>query len=1114
MSQSGFKCFSWLRAFLQRRGLDVPDQRSLCEYHCSYEEYVELHQLLKGLGSFDAVLSDLGACACLVLFCSEWYRREYRRDQGWTWEPVWQELGYRLSPSDLGKAIPAGLERYWKRPFHVHDSDRRDFLGTVFSEGGLPFQALREGGSRFQTLFNRVLKQYEEGHLIGYSTPQLIKAQLEKISLPKVFSSPKSVELMALMADQLISLVRDYDLAQAQEPVTRLNAMSPKWRELFPLPLDNETGTELLNGLLKTATVESRRSRRAAGGWSCQHVWQDSRPDELKVHVSMPSEMVLHLLFQPSTTRLELGIWEEDALLAGLGPGYAQIDQGVARIRLRQREVIAVRRDCSVPLSLVAMADGLVLGSVSIDGSAVGLGEVPVGFERSDDRWMLCGQASFSIPSEDVLVVLPVDAGLQTEDKPDDLQLTEKPSFGSLPALRVQGKGEFRVTTHDDSTFYRIRTGHAPGAGLGVALAGNEIAWATRPVTTFTGLPRVQWAGATSELGGQGGNLFVGGRPAGTGMLQESLGAQYVSVRNHSGDVLLRRKVGILPADFRVEFRSGKSPRHGTILVFTKHPCMFQLAQQGVEVQKLKKDDHTELQLSADSVPPTRLRLLVTPNLVADSVELDLPFPGSGCLAVNRDGKPLPRDVCIDDLLGARFYLYPRPGVATTFNLELGLLGRTARSAHYRWRYAVTDSPVEVRLFNIREQILDLLSLQAGIDQIVDLRMSVHGYETIFRIRKYAAELFYDTDRQVLGPNACLSSAEWEPEPALMLLHDPMRSMIDVVPRTSEGVATGEFKLPTIVEKNGPWLIVPKEDSPSSFRPLFLPGGWERPCDEGPAQTLQKAVRTFDPTSIESSFTPVLDAMATNPMHSGWHFLRSLYDGYGYLPLATFEVWKSLVAHPGALAMALFKFEAAPDFLLRLEGEFPILWELLPIEAIRNSVSCFHDFMLGKGVSEEALQAVLGRMLGRIGDTFTSYGEDIQRYLASQPLGPDSRLPREALSLAVKSWHMELIRGRSEARWPEYGAGRLKAWHALQRDSVISFSGDVSHRHAVVYFPVFAAAVASGQARFSDVFENVGEAVFFLRQVRDFDTVWFNGVYQQSLLRNVMNKDKAVADNE
>lgn len=71
MSQSVFKCSTWLTGFLQRRGVQQPDQRGLYEYHCSYEEYIELQQLLVQLGSFDVAGKDMAGCACFVLFCSE-----------------------------------------------------------------------------------------------------------------------------------------------------------------------------------------------------------------------------------------------------------------------------------------------------------------------------------------------------------------------------------------------------------------------------------------------------------------------------------------------------------------------------------------------------------------------------------------------------------------------------------------------------------------------------------------------------------------------------------------------------------------------------------------------------------------------------------------------------------------------------------------------------------------------------------------------------------------------------------------------------------------------------------------------------------------------------------
>lgn len=680
MPQSVFKFSGWLGAFLQRRGLQVPDYRSLYAYHCSHDEYLDLLHQLRDLGTFDKAVNDTAASACLVFFCSEWYRREYQRDHRWTWDPIWKTLGFSLSPEDLAKTIPKGLERYWKRPMHFYESERRDFLGSLFREGGLPFQVLREEGSRFQTLFDRVLKRYDQWHILGYSTAQQVEQQLEKANLPKVFATQTSVELVAHMADQLVSLVRDYGLVQADDPVARLDAMHPKWRELFPLPLDNQTGSELLNGLLKTATVEGERRRKVSGGWACRHYWHEAQPSELKVQVSLPAEVVFQLAMQPSTTRFELAILEGEAAIANLGPGYAVVDNGVARIRLRQREVMGRRRDCSLSLSLVAMAGGMVIASLPIENSTIALGEVPIGFEPLNDRWQFCGQASFNCAAKELMLLLPPNSVLLREEDCGDASISDMSSALALRTLKVQGKTEFKV---DCDGLYRIRTGHSAGSTFGLELVGSELGWATKPAVTFVGLPRVQWPGASDELQKQGGELYVGGKQPGTGVLQEMFGAQYVAVRNRSGETLLRRRIGILPADFRLELRSGERPGQGSILVHSLQRCLLQVMDDGLITQQVKREGHTELKVSTEGLPPLRLRLSVTPNLSSDPVEIELPFPNSGCLAIDGSGKQLKRDISVDDLLGARIYLFGRNGAPTKFGLELTLKGNTASPSEF-----------------------------------------------------------------------------------------------------------------------------------------------------------------------------------------------------------------------------------------------------------------------------------------------------------------------------------------------------------------------------------------------------------------------------------------------
>lgn len=1114
MSQSIFKCTTWLNGFLQRRGLHRPDQRALYEYHCSSEEYLELQYLLSSLGSFDTAVSDTGCCACLVLFGSEWYRRQYQADHGWSWEPIWQVLGYRLSAIDLSKAIPRGLEGYWKRPVHSYESERRNFLGSLFAEGGLPFQVLREEGSRFYTLFNRVLKQNDQWQLMGHSTLQQVEKLLETANLPQVFSSPPSVELIARMADQLLALVRDYSLEQANEPVAQLNAQNPKWRELFPLPLDNETGSELLNGLLKTATSERKRYSGAAGGWSCQHFWHEGQPDVLKVQVSLPSEVRFSLSATPSTTRFELALMEAGQVIAALGPGYAVVDGVVAIIKLRQREVMARRINLASPLSLVAIVGGMVIGTIPIRGSIVALGEVPVGFEPANDRWQLCGQASFSTTSEDVLVVLPFESTVnEVGDSEGEVSISPMPSVCSSPAIRVRGKAQLQVKCGDHDS-YSIRSGRTAGAGLGIELDGVRLPWEARPALTFVGLPKAQWPGTTDELQVQGGQLYVGGKLLGSGALQEMLGTQYVSVRNRSGDTLLRRKVGILPADFRLELRSGESPGQGSVLVHTQQPCLLQIADESIRVQQLKGEGHAELRLSCEGIPPISFHLTITPSLLADPVVLVLPFPSSGCLAFDASGQPLKRDICVDELLGTRLYLFGRNGAPTKFGLELTLKGHTARNASYSWSYTAAERPLEISLYSIREQIVDLLSLQSDIDQVVELRVFGNGKDAIYRIRRYAAAMRLQPDTQTLIASQYQDGSRELPEPVLMLLHEPMRSAVALTPRRSEGVPTGEFELPASIEKSGPWLVVPKSGSTVSFRPLFIAGGWEKTSQIDDAQSLQKAVLTFEHMAPVSSFTAVLNAMAINPKHSGWQFMRALYDNYGYLPLATFEVWKALMANTRALSMALYKFEMAPAFLGRIEAEFPVLWELMPVADIHKATRRFGGLLKSRGLADEVAEGLVRKMLARLSEVFPAYGESVQRYLSDEAVGPEISLPRDTFRAVVHEWYRDLIRDRSDATWPEFGGSKLKRWALNQTDSIIAFTPEMDYRNAVVYLPVFAAAVASGNALFTDVFEDSGEAVFFLRQVRDFDSNWFNLVYQYCLLNALINSTEAAPINE
>jgi hypothetical protein len=1097
-----FRFSTWVTEFIKRRGLSKPDQRPLYEYQATTDEYLDLKRLISDVAHADGFSRDSAACACFSLFCAEWYRREYLRQDGWSWEGIWQLLGFQFSAQELAKIVPRGLDGYWKRPIRFYESERRNFLGSLFSEGGLPFLLLKDSDSRFQALFSRILKHYDQAKLLGLNTTQLIEQQIVKANLPQAFSEDTSVELIAAMADELVSLVRLYDLSTSLDPVMTLETKNPNWRQSFPIPLDDETGSELLNGLLKAASKESITRKSASNGWNSKHFWTEEQPEFLKVQVSMPAEVIFSLNCQAPTTRFDIAIAEGDRPIVDLGAGHALIENNKAKVRLRKREVIFNRRNYDTDLFLVAMAGGMIIASIRIENSSVSFGEVPIGFECINERWVLCGQASFSAKSEEVLIVLPDEVHA---DSFSQIAIAG-PIVCSKSSIKVIGKSEFNIEA--DET-YRIRTGLASASGMLLDLEGLHLAFPTKPSLVFLGLPKVKWKNSDEALACNGSDLFFSGKAQNACVLQELLGVQYLSVRNNNNESLLRRKVGILPTDFKLELKSGDKPSQGSILLYGNQTCITHVLDESISVKRIKHADHIEIKLESSGLPPAKFQFEITPNLLGDPVQIEVPFPSSGCLAFDADSNPLKKDISVKDLLGSRVYLFGRNGIPTKFELELRLRSNSAKHAHFIWSYTASDKPLEISLFNIRGQIEDLLSLQAGIDQIVELRINGNGQDSYYRISKHSTQMKMDYDRQVLFTSNLKEQRSISPEPVLMLLHEPERKPTPLIQRLSDGVPTGEYELPTLVQRNGPWIVIPKQGSGLSFRPLFIVGNSfsNNVGSLSDVQSLQKAVLAFDHKMPISSFTAVLDAMAINPMHSGWHFLHALYEQFGYMPLATFEVWKAVIAHPRALAMALFKFEMKPEFLSRLELEFPVFWEFMSFADIKLIGQRFSSFLKIKGVPEESVERLVAGMYSKLADVFPAYGGEVQSYLSTNVIGPEAKLPLEIFKNISFSWYQDLIREHCDCNRPQFGSHLLKAWFESQKVNVIGFEPEDEYR-SVVYLPVFAAAVASGKASYAEVFGSKDEAIFFLRRVRDFDSGWFNSIYQYCLLSHTKNNEK------
>ncbi|PWC18961.1 STY4851/ECs_5259 family protein [Brenneria corticis] len=1098
MSQSDlvsiFKCTPWLAKFLTRRGLKKTDGRPLYEYHATSDEYADLKRLLREIGQPEKLKNDKGYAACFTLFCSEWYRRDYGRDCGWSWDPIHTALGVSLSPSELSVLMPKGLEGFWERPIRFYESERRNFLGSLFSEGGLPFKLLKQSDSRFQSVFSRILNQYEQATLFGHSTPTLVQMMVEKSSLPQVFQEDTSIELIARMAEQLISLVQLYDLSTHAEPVKELDRVHPKWRDSFPMPLDDDTGTQFLNGLLRSASAESQPRLKRNKSLACLFFWSERNPDTLRTHLSLPDEMTFPLLSEPSTTRFELAVCEDGEDRINLGSAYATLENRHAKVRLRKNEVQFDRHRPATRLSLVARAGGVMIGEVNIAGSEIAVGDVPLVFAREEDAWSLQGHASCSVRSSDVLIIFPEGGQLAVADSHSSL---ESRAFG-CPVLMAKGRQDVLIKGEEN---YRIRVGLEQVRQPGLELQGKRLSWTTYPDDVFLGAPRVMQKMGIPAIRY---SRFLSGKDIDVCELHDAMGTHFLSIRNENNETLLRRKIGILPADFQIEIQSGERANEGMIVIHTHHNCLYALKDKTLEVGRKRNGNKTEIVIKAEGVPPAAVQLQVTPSLMEAPVSIVMPFPSSGCLAFDAEGQRLAKNITITDLLGSRAFLFGKNGEPTRFTLELRLRSNSGQQAWHEWRYNAGERPLEINLYSLKEHIENLLSLGSGIDQIVDMRISGIGGNGNWQIRRYKYSLEYDPALQLLRSNSIHNASGKAPSPVIMLLSEPERKSIPLTSRMSESVPVGEFELGSVVGKNGPWLVLPKPGEETAFRPCFIRGEQRPETERQSVLSLQKATQLFKPGVEVNTISLVLEQMADDPAHSGWQFLRSLYDQFGYLPLATFEVWRALFQSPQALAMSLFKFEMSSEYLARIEAEFPVFWEFLPVQEIKNAAARMKAFMTSKGASSEMQSGFINKMYQRLGTVFPTYSSEIYEWLSLATL-PRS-IPPSIMKDIIQGWYQELLREHGESRWPEYGGPRLYHWIQSQADPVIEISPDTHFRYAVAWLPIFAAAVASGKTTYTSVFGHEPGAVFFLRQVRDFDSRWFNALFQYCLLRNVTEK--------
>ncbi|WP_318454131.1 STY4851/ECs_5259 family protein [Photobacterium leiognathi] len=1084
----------WLNNFLSERRNKNLVATPLYQYQMSSDEYLSLRQVLSN--SFHVVKKSTFSkewCAAFTLYGSEWFRREYSGD--WSWQPIFKSLCFELTPSQISMIVPTGLVRYWRRPLSRFASNQNDYLGSMFREGGLPSNLLSCSGNHYKRAFFSIFERYQDAKDFGSeSVEKLIRTRI--CILPETLQSDDSVALITNMVEQLDALVYQFSLDKQKDPAQYLDTQFPAWRESFPLPLESEIGSAFLSQLLSTASKEVRKVATVKRDLACKHMISFAN-QSIVTDITLPNSCTFNGLTQRQlkTSRIELAIFEDDDQIASLGTGFAHFEEnGSTSIRIRMKAVEVRRYNPASELYIVAMQAGCKLANIRIILSAIDVGDSPISLLDKGDKWQILSQSSLTTKYEKVGILCSSSMKFNVEY--GELASSDL-SFQGYQVRILNGKCEcicnqderYLITTSSDD----FKTGN-------FELKGEQVEWKSTPALVFKGIPSVRLDNAYSEWQCKSDiSIFLGNRNIDGLSASESNGRQLLIAKTSDGIIQLRKRIGILPRDFDIELVNGDTPSQGIIRVTTLSPCILNIDCEDVEVKTTsnKVSGYKEVNLNALGKIPSTVTMSVRANILSEPILIEVPFPARGAMAYNHEGNPLAHRLTVNDLLGSRLHLFSTKGTPANFQVEAVVrkLGHgNSNKPFYRWNYRVVDKPLDVSLYGLKDSILELLSLSEELDGQVELSVTGPGRTLNYTINHYSTILEYDRSQKTvsLRPTAKVNTDNMQP--VLMSLSAPEQKPLPLISRQSEGVDTGEYELPALIDKDGPWLIVPDRSSTVSFRAKFFASD-NSSLNDHEVKTLQKASQLYHPQYNPDVIAQVLHQMSADWEHSGWQYLKATYKNFGYLPLSTFEVWRHLVRDERALAVAVFVFENDAKFITHLEQELPIFWEFIDIEHWQHAASLMKDILEKKGITGEILKTVIHGHIEKLGQVIPALSDTVVNWLINESK-PQS-MPEPLIQMAVDNWYQDLLRVHCEdCQWPiEYG-DELKQCCINMPLLPFHLNTNAKYQTGVVYLPLFAAAVASGVVPSLMINQFPKEAIFHLRKLRDFDREWFEPMYR------------------
>lgn len=1145
----------------------------LFRYRTSQAQYQQLKVLLTArftaLSGAPLRFDSRAECALFVLYASEWWRREYAGGF-WRWHDIFQSLTaapYKLEIMDRSTAVERGLYAWGLRP----SADGRKYLGAIVANGGLPLQMVARGDGVLSRL---LLSAARKAQLLGWEALQLVGYfESHADDMVKHLRAPEIYHLLAEMVTTVMALRREYQLAGLGNPVAVLDQKEPRWRERFPVLVEDASVEPLLIGLVREVARQAKFAVTYPVVVTRSLVALPSAPESyaLQMEVQMPATIARDALasamgLSPSEVPLSFVLEMAGNAPIPLGQGRQLLGAQDSAVLLtgKPRRFLAKEACQEVLLTLRSMGSQ-VQTYASVPGGEALDEAMPWCFALQSESLILVGVGSCKVATPQAHVLIP-DGFECSACEGASVELVGLVEDLPQPRWLYQISGAVDILA--DEECYSIRTSASNAEDDVLVWKGSRFAGQSASLPVFKGVPRLYRLDIEGQLHPVAGKNIEWTQPV-------RKGAVVPHIQQHRGPIdawlLLdgqrqrRFRMALIGATAEIAYQSGADETEAAIEFLDWGIAALHTAA-ALSPESVVAPNCAKMTMRAQPPPPAYTSVTAQWAPGWPQLHLQLPFPVRGGRFTRSDGSILLHGATIglQRIHDVRVQVFDQnPNTPKRYKLQMQLLGGE-QDGNQQANYPVVEVEVpvlakqhigELRFFEIESTLKDLFCHSNHLDSRLQITL-LAGSEPvrILRLTRYDLEL--EREQQLLAvPGAQFIYMTSEQAEALQMHALPLlelgASALPVEPLRSEGVLAGRWDMAQLPAGHSPWLIYSGQNSSLQVRamhwlltPMDLLGTLNAAGDT--LCSLAQAMSSPLEKSRNIALAKVIPAMAEDFAHPSWKLLTQQYQQLKHLPLSSLDYWREIASNPSACLAAILKLPGEiPELMPRMRDELGVVWELTSAHCLRKALRKFFAALkdeLGALAQDSLLTELVKDVFTKIGSMADSLVMQIERLMFQElgVRGPKfermvADYGKTPQALLQTLWRGEdsllqriLLRHHAQQDvWPDFKMVKklVQQIAASSEPDVVPFFHDL--KNELVWHPpapLGAAAIGPKQdvantPLLLGILVQITDATAWLqsnnhlaalRQIKAFDPVWFDVGLQTGALLALKAREKHV----